>query len=147
MPLLVKICGLRTPEALDAALDAGADQVGFVFFAPSPRNLGYGPARALGERVKGRAGKVALATNATRPLIRRIRHYIAPVYDYCLVTEPLTAAQLASIGWRNRQGLSDIPNQFHYYRLTSDNRILWGGYDAVYYWRGKVAAEHENRPA
>ena len=94
-----------------------------------------------------RAGKVALATNAARPLIRRVRHYIAPVYDYCLVTEPLTAAQLDSIGWRNRQGLSDIPNQFHYYRLTSDNRILWGGYDAVYYWRGKVTTEHETRPA
>ncbi len=94
-----------------------------------------------------RAGKVALATNAARPLIRRVRHYIAPVYDYCLVTEPLTAAQLDSIGWQNRQGLSDIPNQFHYYRLTSDNRILWGGYDAVYYWRGKVSAEHESRPA
>ena len=94
-----------------------------------------------------RAGKVALGTNATRPLIRRVRHYIAPVYDYCLVTEPLTAAQLDSIGWQNRQGLSDIPNQFHYYRLTSDNRILWGGYDAVYYWRGKVSTEHESRPA
>ena len=94
-----------------------------------------------------RAGKVALATNAAKPLIRRVRHYIAPVYDYCMVTEPLTAAQLDSIGWRNRQGLSDIPNQFHYYRLTSDNRILWGGYDAVYYWRGKVSAEHESRPA
>jgi glycine/D-amino acid oxidase-like deaminating enzyme len=76
-----------------------------------------------------------------------VRHYVAPVYDYCLVTEPLTAAQLDSIGWRNRQGLSDIPNQFHYYRLTSDNRILWGGYDAVYYWRGKVSAELESRPA
>jgi glycine/D-amino acid oxidase-like deaminating enzyme len=94
-----------------------------------------------------RTGKVALATNAAKPLIRRVRHYIAPVYDYCMVTEPLTPAQLDSIGWRNRQGLSDIPNQFHYYRLTSDNRILWGGYDAVYYWRGKVSAEHENRPA
>jgi glycine/D-amino acid oxidase-like deaminating enzyme len=94
-----------------------------------------------------RAGKVALATNAAKPLIRRIRHYVAPVYDYCLVTEPLTPAQLDSIGWRNRQGLSDIPNQFHYYRLTSDNRILWGGYDAVYYWRGKVSAELESRPA
>ena len=53
---------------------------------------------------------------------RRLGHYVAPVYDYCLVTEPLSAAQLASIGWANRQGLSDIPNQFHYYRLTEDNR-------------------------
>jgi glycine/D-amino acid oxidase-like deaminating enzyme len=93
-----------------------------------------------------RANRVALATNAFPPLLRRLRHYIVPVYDYCMVTEPLTAEQRASIGWRNRQGVSDIPNQFHYYRLTEDDRILWGGYDAVYYWRGRVAAELESRP-
>ena len=64
MQLLVKICGLRTPEALDVALESGADLVGFVFFAPSPRNLGLEVARALGPRVKGRAGKVALTVDA-----------------------------------------------------------------------------------
>lgn len=93
-----------------------------------------------------RAGKVALGTNAFKPLLKRLGHYIAPVYDYCLVTEPLTPAQLASIGWQNRQGISDIPNQFHYYRLTADNRILWGGYDAMYYFRGKMNTELESRP-
>ncbi|CAB4805027.1 unannotated protein [freshwater metagenome] len=93
-----------------------------------------------------RCGRVALGTNAFPPLLHRLRHYIAPVYDYVLVTEPLTAEQLASIGWKGRQGLSDIPNQFHYYRLTEDNRILWGGYDAVYYFRGKVRTELESRP-
>src|SRR3979490_3068203 len=64
MSLLVKICGLSTPEALDVALDAGADMVGFVFFAASPRNLGLGVARELGERVRGRARKVALTVDA-----------------------------------------------------------------------------------
>lgn len=93
-----------------------------------------------------RAGRVALATNAFPPLLRRIGHYLAPVYDYCMVTEPLDDAQLASIGWVGRQGLSDIGNQFHYYRLTADNRILWGGYDAIYYWRGKVNTDLESRP-
>jgi glycine/D-amino acid oxidase-like deaminating enzyme len=93
-----------------------------------------------------RAGKVALGTNAFKPLLKRMGHYIAPVYDYCMVTEPLTADQLASIGWEQRQGLSDIPNQFHYYRLTEDNRILWGGYDAVYYWRGRMSVDLESRP-
>ncbi|MFM8310290.1 MAG: NAD(P)/FAD-dependent oxidoreductase, partial [Ilumatobacteraceae bacterium] len=78
-----------------------------------------------------RAGKVALATGAAKPLLRRVSHYIAPIYDYCMVTEPLSNAQLADLGWSNRQGLSDICNQFHYYRLTADNRILWGGFDAV----------------
>jgi glycine/D-amino acid oxidase-like deaminating enzyme len=93
-----------------------------------------------------RAGRVALATNAFKPLLRRISNYIAPVYDYCMTTEPLTDDQLASIGWAGRQGLSDNANQFHYYRLTSDNRILWGGYDAIYYWRGRVSSELESRP-
>jgi phosphoribosylanthranilate isomerase len=65
MPLLVKICGLKTPEALDAALEAGADMVGFVFFPPSPRHIGFEAAKILGERVKGRAKKVALSVDAT----------------------------------------------------------------------------------
>lgn len=72
MPLLVKICGLKTPQALDVALDSGADQVGFVFFPPSPRNLGYEAARALGERVKGRAGKVALTVDASDDVLDEI---------------------------------------------------------------------------
>src|SRR5438552_2666657 len=65
MSLTVKICGLKTPETLDAALDAGADMVGFVFFPPSPRNLGREAAKILGERVKGRAKKVALWVDAS----------------------------------------------------------------------------------
>jgi glycine/D-amino acid oxidase-like deaminating enzyme len=93
-----------------------------------------------------RAAKVALATNAFKPLLRRLGHYIAPVYDYCMVTEPLTAEQLGRIGWANRQGLSDIANHFHYYRLTEDNRILWGGFDAIYFWGGKISTELESRP-
>ncbi len=93
-----------------------------------------------------RAKHAVLGTNADRPLLKRIRQYMVPVYDYCLVTEPLTAEQLGRIGWRGRQGLSDITNQFHYYRLTADNRILWGGYDAIYFWRSKVSTELESRP-
>ena len=93
-----------------------------------------------------RAGKVALATNAFKPLLKRLSNFIVPVYDYCMVTEPLTESQLDSIGWKGRQGLSDIPNQFHYYRLTDDNRILWGGYDAVYFFNSRMRTELESRP-
>jgi phosphoribosylanthranilate isomerase len=60
MPVTAKICGLSTPETLDAAIAGGASHVGFVFFAPSPRNLGFGPARALVERVPPHVGKVGV---------------------------------------------------------------------------------------
>jgi len=89
------------------------------------------------------ASRVALATNVFTPLIRKVRKYIIPVYDFQLVTEPLTKKQLDSIGWAGREGVSDAGNQFHYYRLTNDNCILWGGYDAVYNFRGKVRKEYE----
>ena len=92
-----------------------------------------------------RARRVALATNADRPLLARLRPFILPVYDYVLVTEPLTAVQLASIGWTNRQGISDSGNQFHYYRLTADSRILWGGYDAIYHFANRVDDKLEQR--
>src|SRR5712671_5972145 len=65
MPVLIKICGLKTPEALDAALDAGADMVGFVFFPLSPRHLGFEAARTLAQRVRGRVKKVALSVDAS----------------------------------------------------------------------------------
>ena len=88
-----------------------------------------------------RAGRVLLATSAYPPLLRAIRRYVAPVYDYALMTEPLSPAQREAIGWKRRQGLSDMANQFHYYRLTKDERILFGGYDAVYRYGGPVRAE------
>ena len=78
MPLLVKICGLKTPDALDVALEAGADMVGFVFFPPSPRNLGVEAARALGEQVKGRAKKVALSVDANDAQLDRIVEALEP---------------------------------------------------------------------
>jgi phosphoribosylanthranilate isomerase len=78
MPLLIKICGLSTPEALDAALDAGADAVGFVFFPPSPRHLGFEAARALGLRVRDRALKVALAVDAADEWLAAVIEALQP---------------------------------------------------------------------
>jgi glycine/D-amino acid oxidase-like deaminating enzyme len=93
------------------------------------------------------ADQVALGTNAFPSLLKRLRPYTVPVYDYVLVTEPLSSAQLDAIGWRNRQGVDDTANQFHYYRLTADNRILWGGYDAIYHFGRKIKPAYDQRPA
>jgi phosphoribosylanthranilate isomerase len=78
MPLLVKICGLKTPDALDAALEAGADLLGFVFFEPSPRHVGFEAARTLGDRVRRRAGKVALTVDADDASFERIVETLRP---------------------------------------------------------------------
>jgi glycine/D-amino acid oxidase-like deaminating enzyme len=91
-----------------------------------------------------RAAKVLLATSAYPSLLSRLSHYVVPVYDYVLVTEPLSAEQKAAIGWRSRQGIGDGGNQFHYYRQTADDRILWGGYDAVYRRGGPVGAQYDD---
>ncbi|MEU8260306.1 FAD-dependent oxidoreductase [Micromonospora sp. NPDC048999] len=94
-----------------------------------------------------RARQVVLGTNAFPPLLRRLRAWLVPVYDYALMTEPLSEAQRKAIGWANRQGLADLGNQFHYYRITADGRILFGGYDAVYHYGNRMAPGLEQREA
>lgn len=143
-------CAIVNPARLawglrDACLDAGVR-----IFEKTP---------ALGVERSGRAvtvktsaakvlaDRVALGTNAFPSLLRRVRPRVIPVYDHVLVTEPLTAEQIGRIGWSHRQGVSDAGNQFHYYRLTSDDRILWGGYDAIYHYGRKVRSAYDQRPA
>ncbi len=94
-----------------------------------------------------RAGHVVVATSAYSGWLRRLSPKFVPVYDYVIVSEPLTPERRASIGWRGRQGLSDANNQFHYFRLTADDRILWGGYDAIHYFGSRVGPELDQRPA
>lgn len=89
------------------------------------------------------AERATLATNVFPALLKRYRLHTMPVYDYALMTEPLNDEQMTAIGWQNRQGLADPSNQFHYYRITRDNRILFGGYDALYYFGGQVHEEYE----
>ncbi|MFP5343028.1 MAG: NAD(P)/FAD-dependent oxidoreductase [Candidatus Limnocylindria bacterium] len=94
-----------------------------------------------------RADQVVVATSAYSAWLRRLSPLFVPVYDYALVSEPLTDAQRAAIGWAGRQGLSDANNQFHYFRLTADDRILWGGYDAIHYRGSRVDPALDSRPA
>jgi phosphoribosylanthranilate isomerase len=101
MSLIVKICGLSTPQALDAALEAGADMVGFVFFPPSPRHLQFDAARALGQRVSGRAQKVALTVDADEAFLQSVVEVLHP--DILQLHGSESAAQIAAI--RRKFGL------------------------------------------
>lgn len=91
------------------------------------------------------SGAAILATGAFPSPVRAVNRRVVPVYDHVLATEPLDAAQRASLGWVRRQGLSDAANQFHYYRLTRDDRVVWGGYDAVFHNWGRIDTALEQR--
>ena len=93
-----------------------------------------------------RAPHVVVATSAYSGWLSRLSPLFVPVYDHALVSEPLSPAQRESIGWARRQGLSDANNQFHYFRLTADDRILWGGYDAIHHFGSRVGPELDQRP-
>jgi glycine/D-amino acid oxidase-like deaminating enzyme len=138
------------PARLAWGLAEACERLGVRIFEGTPATGLASEAPGVAVRVRDgvvRARQVALGTSAFPALVRRLRPYTVPVYDYVLVTEPLSAAQLASLGWRNRQGIWDIGNQFHYCRLTPDNRILWGGFDAIYHFGRGLRAAYDQRPA
>lgn len=90
-----------------------------------------------------RSKKILMATNGFHSTLRKIRKSVIPVWDYQIATEPLTEAQLETIGWhKSRHAIGNYANMFHYYRLTKDNRITWGGGGAVrYYFNNNTGEE------
>ncbi len=138
--------GTLDPTALAAGLREWALRLGVRLHERAPVSS-VGPGVVVTDRGRVRAARVALATNAYPAPVRRLRKYVVPVYDHVLVTEPLTGDQWAALGWPERQGVTDAGNQFHYYRPLADGRILWGGYDAIYYFGSSTAAAREQRDA
>jgi glycine/D-amino acid oxidase-like deaminating enzyme len=141
------------PARLALGLAAAAERLGVAIHEGSLVRAVETPGRARGQGAVVRtaegqvqAQQVVLATNAFPSLLRRNRLMTVPVYDYVLMTEPLSSEQRASIGWAARQGIGDLANQFHYYRLSADDRVLFGGYDAIYHPGRQVRPAHEQRP-
>ncbi|WP_448040172.1 phosphoribosylanthranilate isomerase [Bradyrhizobium liaoningense] len=124
MSLLVKICGLSTRETLQAALDAGADMVGFVFFPPSPRHLSLEAGRELGRQVKQRALKVALTVDADDATLDNIMDALSP--DILQLHGKESVARLRDIKQRfGRPVMKAVPV------ATSADLAVLPGYAAV----------------
>lgn len=94
------------------------------------------------------ADRVVLATDAYSYHLapKLLRHYI-PLYDYVIVSRPLTPDEMSAIGWQRRQPVIDGRNFFKYYRLTADNRVLWGTSEAAYFPSNLVSRSREHSPA
>jgi glycine/D-amino acid oxidase-like deaminating enzyme len=143
-------CAMLNPARLAWGLKKACLQLGVKIFEGTPVTaLEEKRESILLKTPQGQveARKTALATNAFPPLLKHLRLFVVPVYDYVLMTEPLTKEQRESIGWHGREGLADDGNQFHYYHITPEGRILFGGYDAIYHRNNGVAPHLENRPA
>jgi glycine/D-amino acid oxidase-like deaminating enzyme len=153
--------GVLDPAKLAIGLFEAARRAGVRIYEGTPvRSIEDAPARA-GSGAAGRGGAVAVRTDGGTVRAQRvvvgtsaypsplpaIRRYVAPVYDYALMSEPLTPAQRRSLGWERRQGIGDGGNRFHYYRLSADDRILWGGFDAVYRRGGPVGPALDDHDA
>ena len=94
-----------------------------------------------------RSRRVILATSAyTHQILPRVARRFIPLYDYILVSDPLTPSQHEAIGWRGRQAVTDGRSFFNYYRLTSDDRILWGTSEAAYYPTNRVDPRCDHSP-
>ncbi len=152
--------GLYRPPGRDAMLDPAKLCRGLARVARERGIAIHEHTRVTGlERVAGgvvvrtaggpavRSDHAVVVTSAYSGWLRRLGQTFVPVYDYALVSEPLSTDERAAIGWAGREGLSDAHNQFHYFRLTADDRILWGGYDAIYHFGSRVGPELDRRPA
>jgi glycine/D-amino acid oxidase-like deaminating enzyme len=147
-------CALINPARLAWGLRRACASAGVRIYEHSPvGQLDSEPGGARGAMIlrtghgRVRSPAVALGTNAAPSLVRRLRRYVVPVYDYVLMTEELSPEQRASIGWERRQGIGGNGNQFLYYRLSPDDRVLFGGYDAVYHFGNGLRPALEQRRA
>lgn len=118
-PGIIKICGLSTPETLEAALDAGADMVGFVFFSKSPRNVSLEQARELGDQAHGRVRIVALCVDAEdktiEDIIIALRPHLLQLHGQetsarvATIRRRFGAPVMKALGIRSTSDLAQIP--------------------------------------
>jgi glycine/D-amino acid oxidase-like deaminating enzyme len=138
-------CALINPAKYVRGLKAAAVGEGVEVYERTPVSGVRGDGRMRVTTPGGtiEAEKVVLATNAFSGRFPQLRNKQFPVYTYIILTEPLSDSQLAEIGWQARQGIEDARNMIHYYRLTPDNRILFGGSDARYYYGGSLNRDRD----
>ncbi|MDH4130411.1 MAG: FAD-binding oxidoreductase [Gemmatimonadota bacterium] len=142
--------GILDPAKLTDGLRREAERLGVRVFerttVASLATAGSGvELRANGTTLRAR--RAVLATSAyTHHLLPQVLWRFIPLYDYVLVSEPLTAAQWELIGWKGRQGITDGRTFFNYYRPTADGRVLWGTSEATYYPGNTVGPQCDHSP-
>lgn len=140
-------CALVQPAKLVRGLADVAEKLGVIIYEQTAMKKLHVDERKL-ETEKGNiyANNIVVATNAYSNFHRKLKRHQIPIYTYITLTEPLKDEQLHEIGWKKRVGIEDARNLLHYYRLTPDNRLLFGGNDIRYYYGGTLTdAQDRNK--
>jgi glycine/D-amino acid oxidase-like deaminating enzyme len=127
-------CALVNPARLAWGLKRAAVARGARFYERTPIAALERAADGIRLTTPGgtvRAKKVVLATNAWSHLFPGVRRKQVPAFTHVVLTEPISPERRAAIGWKGREGIEDARDLVHYYRLTSDDRLLMGGGDVT----------------
>lgn len=123
------------PAKLAWGLARKAEELGVVIYERTRvKDVKLDQSEVVTDRGNIRAEKIVFATNAYSSFHKKLNSKQMPVYTYIVATEPLNEQQLSEIGWEKRVGIEDGRNLLHYYRMTKDNRIIFGGSNALYYY-------------
>jgi glycine/D-amino acid oxidase-like deaminating enzyme len=145
---LERTCALLNPAKLAWGLKDVVLEEGVRLFERTPvRGIQLGEKIRL-ETFQGavEAEKVVLATNAWSHAWKPIGLRELPLYTYIVLSEPLSRSQREGIGWQHREGLEDKQNYLHYFRLTKEDRLLWGG-EAMYFYGPSIGLQHDRNRA
>lgn len=139
--------GIVNPVKLVDKIKSHCKAVGVRFFERSPvTSIANGVVTTQSGSIK--ADKIILATDSySHHLFPELLWRYIPLYDYIVVSEPLTKEQHEILGWKGRQGVTDCRSFFNYYRLTADNRVLWGTSEAMYYSPNGVGEQFDHNEA
>ena len=142
-------CGIINPAKLARGMKELAESRGVTIYENSPVTV-FSKTGASGYTVKTERGELraeylVFATNAYSILFPQLKSLQRPIFTHIVMTEPLTDAQLDSIGWQCRAGVEDARDLIHYYRLTKDNRIVMGGGDVSFTYSSDLTIDLNDR--
>ncbi len=148
--VLEEACAILNPAALAHGLRRVALERGVRLYERTP--VTGSEARGDGVRFRTpfgdvRAARGVLAVNPWVKDFAPFRRLQVPVYTYAMASEPLTDEQISRIGWASREGVEDKRNYIHYFRLTKENRIVWAGSDAIYYYGSRIGPDLDRSAA
>ena len=138
-------CATVHPARLARGLASAVERLGGeIFERTTVTDYEAGASPRLVTDVGGvRAGAVVLAGEAYLARLRKLRREVLPIYSLIVLTEPLSEARWAQIGWEGRECVASNRYTVDYLSRTADGRILFGGRGAPYHYGSRIKDDYD----